>query len=406
MYALLFTDHGLSAWQLSSLLVIWSATGIVVEVPSGALADAYSRRALLVIGPLLTAAGYALWVGVPSYPAFAAGFVLWGIQGSLASGALEALVYEELDRLGAAGMYPKLTGRAHAVGVIAVLLATAGATPVLEAGGYPAVGVASVAACLLTAAVAATFPEHRGIARAAAPDLSGSADPTILRPPDLSGAAGPTAHRPPDLSGPVAGGDAEAGIGAYLGTLRAGLAAARTDRRVRPWLLLVPAITAIWGALEEYTPLLIRQTGVPTAHVPLYYLLIYAGVSLGGVLAATGNRLSTRGFGALVAGAALLLIAGALSGIPAGIALVAAAFGALQVATVVAATRLQDRITGSQRATVTSVAALATDLVTIGVYGAYAALSVAGPGVAFAVLTVPYLLVAARLVSARPDGLS
>ena len=80
MYALLFTDHGMSPWQLSSLLVIWSATGILIEVPSGALADASSRRLLLVIGPLLTAAGFGLWVYTPSYAAFAAGFVLWGVK--------------------------------------------------------------------------------------------------------------------------------------------------------------------------------------------------------------------------------------------------------------------------------------------------------------------------------------
>ena len=389
MYTLLFTDHGLSAWQLSSLLVIWSATGILVEVPSGALADAYSRRALLVIGPLLTAAGYALWVGFPSYLTFAAGFVLWGIKGSLASGALEALVYEELDRLGAAGAYPRLTGRAHAIGVIAVLLATAAATPVMAAGGYPWVGAASVAACVLTALIAATFPERRRVA--AASDLSGGRRAVTSDLPASPGGTASDLPAPPDE--PAAGG--------YLATLKASVLAARTDPVVRPWLLLVPAITAIWGALEEYTPLLIRHTGVDTAHVPLFYLLIYAGVSLGGVLASAGNRLSARGLGVLLAGAAVGLIAGALGGAPPAIALVAAAFGAFQVATVVADTRLQDRITGAERATVTSVAALATDFVTIGVYGLYAVLATAGTPVAFAVLTVPYLLVAAYLIGRR-----
>ena len=357
MYTLLFTDHGLSAWQLSSLLVIWSATGIVLEVPSGALADAYSRRALLVIGPLLTAAGYALWVFTPSYAAFAAGFVLWGAKGALASGALEALVYEELDRHAAAAAYPKLTGRAHAFGVVAVLVATAVATPVLATGGYVAVGLASVAACVLTAAVAATFGEHR------------SAVGRDTEEPELG----------------------------YVATLRAGLVDARTDPQVRPWLLLVPAITAVWGALEEYTPLLIRETGVSTAQVPLYYLLIWGGVSAGGLLAAAGNRLSGRGLAALLAAAALAMAGGALSGRPAGIALVAAAFAAFQVASVVADTRLQDRITGTGRATITSVASLATDGVTILVYGAYAALAPAGHGMAFAVLAVPYLVVAVAL---------
>lgn len=361
MYALLFTDFGMSPWQLSSLLVIWSATGILIEVPSGALADAYSRRLLLVVGPLLTAAGFALWVFTPSYLAFAAGFVLWGVKGSLASGALEALLYEELDRMGQAAAYPRLTGRAHAIGVVAVLLATAAATPALAAGGYSAVGVASIAACLLTAAVAATFPEHR---------------------------------RPPD-------GESDLG---YLATLRAGIAAAHADRRVRRWLLLVPAITAIWGALEEYTPLLIRETGVDVARVPLWYMLIYACISVGGLLAGAGNRLSARGLGALITGAAVALAGGALTGRPAGILLVAVAFGAFQIATVVADTRLQDRITGSARATVTSVAALATDGLTIAVYGTYAVLAPAGHGVAFALLAVPYLVVAGLIRAGSRRG--
>lgn len=95
VYALLFADSGLTVWQISSLFALWSVTGVLLEIPSGAWADAVSRRLLLWVGPLLTAAGFTLWVLVPSYWAFALGFVLWGIKGALGSGALEALVYEE-----------------------------------------------------------------------------------------------------------------------------------------------------------------------------------------------------------------------------------------------------------------------------------------------------------------------
>ncbi|MEV4231637.1 MFS transporter, partial [Streptomyces bobili] len=116
VYALLFADTGLSVGQVSSLFVLWSATGVLLEVPSGAWADAVSRRLLLWLGPLLGAAGFALWVFVPSYWAFAAGFVLWGARGALGSGALEALVYEELERLGAADRYARIMGRAQAAG--------------------------------------------------------------------------------------------------------------------------------------------------------------------------------------------------------------------------------------------------------------------------------------------------
>lgn len=363
LYTLLFTDHGLADWQLSSLLVIWSATGIVLEVPSGAWADTYSRRALLCAGPLLTAVGFALWVFAPSYPAFAAGFVLWGAKGALGSGALEALVYDELERLDAADAYPAMTGRAQACSVVAVVCATAAATPVLAIGGYPAVGLASVAACLLTAAIAALFPEHRAV------------------------------HREPSTPQDDPPG--------YVVTLRAGVAEARTNPRVRRWLWLAPAIGAVWGSLEEYTPLLIRDTGVAITTVPLLFLLICVGVSVGGLLAGRAGRLSERALGVLLAAAATALAAGALSGRPLGIGLIAAAFAVFQAATVVADTRLQDSIDGGSRATVTSVASLSSDMMTIGVYAAYAALAPAGHGIAFAVIVTTYVAVAGWLIRRR-----
>ena len=166
VYALLFSDTGLTVWQISSLFCLWSLTGVLLEIPSGAWADAVSRRLLLWFGPLLTAAGFALWVLAPSYWVFALGFVLWGAKGALGSGALEALVYEELDRLGAAARYGAVMGRARAAGLVAVMAAMPLTAPVFAFGGYPAVGFASVLACLLAAATAARFPEHREPAEA------------------------------------------------------------------------------------------------------------------------------------------------------------------------------------------------------------------------------------------------
>jgi MFS family permease len=231
LYALLFSDMGLAVWQISSLFVLWSLSGTLLEVPSGAWADAVSRRRLLWLGPLLAAVGFALWVLIPSYWAFAVGFVLWGAKGALSSGALEALVYEELDRLGAADRYARIMGRARAAGLVAVMTAMGLAGSVFAVGGYPAVGLASVLACLLAAVIAARLPEH------------------------------------PD-PGAASASDASDGEGSWVKTLRAGLADARGDRSVRGALLLVPAVTAVWGALDEYTPLLVRDTGVPDTAVP------------------------------------------------------------------------------------------------------------------------------------------
>ncbi|MEV1113376.1 MFS transporter, partial [Micromonospora sp. NPDC049751] len=140
LYVVLFADTGLSVGQISSLFVIWSGAGILFEVPSGAWADVVSRRLLLCLAPLVTAAGYALWVLFPSYPAFAVGFLLWGAGGALVSGALEALVWTELARLDASDRYARVLGRARTAGVLGVVVTGVLAGPVFAAGGYPAVG--------------------------------------------------------------------------------------------------------------------------------------------------------------------------------------------------------------------------------------------------------------------------
>ncbi|MGA6222714.1 MFS transporter [Streptomyces umbrinus] len=378
VYALLFSDTGLTVWQISSLFCLWSLTGVLLEIPSGAWADAVSRRLLLWFGPLLTAAGFILWVLAPSYWAFALGFVLWGAKGALGSGALEALVYEELDRLGAADRYAAVMGRARAAGLVAVMAAIPLAGPVYAFGGYPAVGLASVLACLLTAATATRFPEHR-------------------EPAD-----GPGEVRADGPGEGLGEGPEDAPGGGWTRTLRAGLAEARGDRSVRDALLLVPAVTAVWGALDEYTPLLVRDTGVAESAVPNWLLLIWAGATVGGLLAGVGRRLGTGGFAGLLAVSAVALAAGAWVRTPAGIGLVALSFCGFQLASVLADARLQDRIGGTGRATLTSVAGVGTDLTTIAVYGAYGVIgSATTHGAAFALFAVPYLVTAVVLAAAR-----
>ncbi|MEU7899635.1 MFS transporter [Nonomuraea sp. NPDC049152] len=362
VYTLLFSDSGLTVPEITSLFVIWAVAALLLEVPTGALADSLSRKALLVAGPLLGAAGFALWTAVPSYWAFAAGFVLWGAREALESGAFEALVHDNLSHTGRGERYAEVMGRARSIGLVATALAMAIASPAFAAGGYVAVGVGSVLACLLCAAIAVTLPEHR-----AEPEDD---DPT-----------------------------------GYLDTLKEGLAEARRSPRVRHALLLVPAVTAVWGELEEYVPLLAQESGTAVPAVPLLVLLVWVGATSGGLLAKRAARLRTRGLAAVLAVGGLALGVGAATGHPAGFVGLAVAFAMFQLGEVLADARLQKRITGPSRATVTSLAGLLTDVCTIVALVLYGAASlVFSHSVLFVLFSVPYL-VTALVMSRRTSPL-
>jgi MFS family permease len=373
VYAVLFAETGLSAAHISSLFAIWSVTGFVIEVPSGVWADVFSRRKLLTVAPVLTGAGFALWTFFPSYLSFAAGFVLWGAGSAMQSGTQQALVYEELKRVGAAGAYARLTGRAEAASTAGHLIATALTGLALAIGGYQAVGVASVAATLLAAAVGWTLPETRPPrGRADRTDDTDDTDDTGRS--DRAGRRDPTA-------------------GARQGhteVLRGGLAEVRRSRSIRRVLVLVSVLTGV-TAVDEFVPLLVRSTHVGPTALTLLVGLVTVGFAVGGLCAGRGTRLLAP---ALVI-AAGCLAAGALSGRPAGIVLVAAAFAIFQWASVAADARLQDQISDDARATVTSLAGLGTETVGIAIFAAYAAGSFwLGPAPLFALVAVPYVVIA------------
>ena len=367
VYALLFAEHGLSVSQIGSLLALWSGIGLVSGVPAGALADVIPRRYVLAVAPLLTAAAFSLWLLTPGYASFATGFALWGVSGSLTSGAMEALIHDELAHRGAVDRYARVMGVTRALEVGAVGAATLAAVPVLawtadgSAGGFAAIGAMSVATCLLSAVAAFALPENRSAAMDS----------------DTGGTPG------------------------YLATLRAGVAEARNNRPARRAIILLVALTSFWGVLDEYVPLLVADHGVATETIPLVLAVVWAGATVGGLCAGALGRLPDIGFAGLLAAGGVCLATGAMLGGVAGWVLLGLAFGVCQAADVVADARLQDRISGPSRATVTSLAGFGADAAATAAYPAVAAaVSVTSYGVAFAMFAAPYLVVAGVLVAA------
>ncbi len=328
LYALLFAHSGLSAARISALFAIWSVVGLLAEVPGGALADRYSRRAALAMGSVCQAAGYALWLGWPAFAGYALGFVLWAVGGALMSGTVEALLFDGLAAHGAEADYPRVYGRVTAAGLVGQLPAALAATALFAVGGYPLVGWVSVGLCLGAAAVAARLPE----------------------PPR----GDPEEHA------------------SYLGTLRDGLREAATHPAVRGMLIAVAALAGIDG-VEEYFPLLARDWAVPAAAVPVAVLGIPLAGAAGAALAGRAGRLGRFRLAALLALGAVALAAAGLPRRPPGLAVVALFYGLYRLVLTTLDTRLQHRIEGTARATVTSVAELGTGLSALVLYGLWPA---------------------------------
>ncbi|MEU3273307.1 MFS transporter [Saccharomonospora sp. NPDC006951] len=353
LYALLFADSGLSEAEISALFALWSLVGVVAEVPTGALADRFSRRTSLVAGGVLQAAGYVLWTAWPGFTAFAAGFALWGLGATLVSGALEALLYDGLAAAGAETHFARVYGQVNALELIAQIPAAGAATVLFVSGGFELVGYASVGMCLLASVIAARLPE---------PGRRREVEETPSQP--------------------------ERG---FFATLRSGVAEAVATPGVRGVVVVVALLTAVDG-LEEYFPLLAHDWHVPVSWNPLAVVGIAV---VGAAGAAMAGRWATPGARALAMtlGAGAVLLGGAgLFAEPVGLAGVALFYGLYRAVLVVGNARLQERIESEARATVTSVSGLGADLASLVLFGAWAlgGLAAAVVLVAVVALALPF----------------
>ena len=114
VFTILFLDYGLSIEQFALLNTVWAISIVCAEVPSGALADIFGRRRLLIATSLLMVCEMALIAFVPLgnihivFIAFLLNRILSGLAEAMASGADEAIAYDCLAEHGLEGRWPKV----------------------------------------------------------------------------------------------------------------------------------------------------------------------------------------------------------------------------------------------------------------------------------------------------------
>lgn len=140
---LIIQSRGFSLSQAGIFLGIYSLTIVLLEVPTGGLADAVGRKRVALLAYAVTALGSAAYFFAYSGWAFALAFALNGVGRALSSGALDAWFVDAVQAVDAEIDLQPLLARAGIFSLLALGLGTlAGSTLPMLFSGLPADGTA------------------------------------------------------------------------------------------------------------------------------------------------------------------------------------------------------------------------------------------------------------------------
>lgn len=125
IYTVLFNIRGLSVFQIS-LLLSWSALiKVLLEIPTGAMADSWSRKNMLIIAPISKSVCFIIWFSANgNFYLYALGFAFWALGSSFVSGTTEAFLYDTSVYSDKKDEYAKVLGRMKSYQWTAIALST------------------------------------------------------------------------------------------------------------------------------------------------------------------------------------------------------------------------------------------------------------------------------------------
>lgn len=108
----LFLNHkGFNQQQIMALMTAYNISILLGELPTGIVADRFSRKYSVIIGCLLQGASMLLMVFLKSFYGFVIIEILFGIGITFQSGAITSLMYDYLKEMGREDIFAKTEGR-------------------------------------------------------------------------------------------------------------------------------------------------------------------------------------------------------------------------------------------------------------------------------------------------------
>jgi MFS family permease len=120
---LFYQDNGLEMQDIFTLKAVYSIAIVLLEIPSGYLADVLGRKKTLIIGAFLGFVGFVIYDFSFGFWGFLVAELTLGLGQSLISGADSALLYDSLKAMKKSDRYLRYEGRMVAIGNFAEAIA-------------------------------------------------------------------------------------------------------------------------------------------------------------------------------------------------------------------------------------------------------------------------------------------
>lgn len=390
---LLMQARGLDLAEAGRLIAVYGVVALLLELPTGGLADVVGRRPVLAGAGLLSAAGSAGLALSVSLPLMVVAVAALGAGRALASGPLEAWYVDSVRRDDPEAEIRTGIGRAQAAEALALAVGSVigGMLPALVVGAglmEPADGAAGAGRLLVPLSVPLLAAAGMLVVQAVAVLV-------LAREPRRQSPAGP---RGGSARSDTAG-DGQAPDGATIrGTVRAGLGVIQRGGDLRRLVGYAALLGVALSGVELTSPAAFSALlGGPERAGSTYGLLVglgFGAAALGALLAPAAVRRmgdpQRAAVGIAAVSAAVVLLVAVPAAVVAGVGFLAF-YLVLGVNGPILAGLLHDRVPSAQRSTVLSAESLAVQL-----GGVLASLSI-GALVAATSVASGYLVVAAAL---------
>jgi len=118
-----FLDNNLTITKIAFLGVVWSIVRIILEVPSGILADKWGRKKVLIVSSLFAIFQVSMLIYANNYWHFFLASILSAVSYSFLSGTNTAIFYDTLKQLKREDDFEKLWARQHIYQQIPLVIA-------------------------------------------------------------------------------------------------------------------------------------------------------------------------------------------------------------------------------------------------------------------------------------------